>query len=158
MRSEKLTVMFPVTYFPWLSVGWFIILVLTTSAGVPIMAATSPAHMLLQHTKLINHKRSWQHTALLLVTIWYNSSTQSHKPLLSGNMGVESLITMGLYTTRDLRFIVCEWRVLHFMTLHDWHLYRDSCQQHYYRKDVTCGQTDMENIPFQEHDLMASKG
>ena len=92
------------------------------------------------------------------MTIWYNSSTQSHKPLLSGNMGVESLITMGLDTTRDLRFIVCEWRVLQFMTLHDWHLYRDSCQQHYYRKDVTCGQTDRENIPFQEHDLMASKG
>jgi hypothetical protein len=40
--------LFSVTYFPLLSVGWFIILVLTTSAGVPIVAATSPAHMLFQ--------------------------------------------------------------------------------------------------------------
>jgi hypothetical protein len=30
-------------YLPCLSVGWFITLVLTTSAGVPIVAATNPA-------------------------------------------------------------------------------------------------------------------
>jgi hypothetical protein len=31
------------TYLPCLSVGWFITLVLTTSAGVPMVAATKPA-------------------------------------------------------------------------------------------------------------------
>ncbi len=35
-----------VYYLPFSSVGWFIILVFTTSAGVPIVAATRPAHAL----------------------------------------------------------------------------------------------------------------
>lgn len=35
-----------VLYLPFSSVGWFIILVFTTSAGVPIVAATNPAQAL----------------------------------------------------------------------------------------------------------------
>lgn len=38
-------------YLPLASVGWFMTLVLTTSAGVPMIAATSPAQALQIHIK-----------------------------------------------------------------------------------------------------------
>lgn len=44
------------TYLPSTSVGWFIILVFTTSAGVPIVAATNPAQPLWDKYKIKKYK------------------------------------------------------------------------------------------------------
>ena len=58
---------------PEYTVGLFIILVLITSAGVPIVAATKPAEILTQEKQMVILMREWQHE---LKQSCYTTTTQ----------------------------------------------------------------------------------